>query len=62
MIIKLKNILNTYTNEELEYIDLWINSNDIVNTILIEEFSINLITEDTEIKINGFIENESSDK
>ena len=48
MIIKLKDILNSYTNEELKSIELWINSNDIVDTIIIDNYSINL----TSIDIN----------
>ena len=60
MIIKLRNILNTYTDEELKDMNLWINSNNIVDRILIDEISINLITDDTEIKLNGFIEKEGN--
>lgn len=60
MIIKLRDILNTYTDEELKDMDLWINSDNVVDSILIDKDSINLITTDTEIKLNGFIEKEGN--
>ena len=58
MIIKLRDILNAYTDEELKDMDLWINSGNVVDSILIDENSINLITTDTEIKLDGFITKE----
>lgn len=60
MIIKLRDILNTYTDEELKDMDLWINSDNVVDSILIDKDSINLITTDTEIKLNGFITKEGN--
>ena len=58
MLVKLKHILNIYTDEELEDMELWINSSDNINNILIDENSIDLITEDSEIKINNNITKE----
>ena len=58
MLVKLKHILNIYTDEELEDMELWINSSDNINNILIDENSIYLITEDSEIKINNNITKE----
>ena len=60
MIKKLKDILNTYTNKELEEMILWINSSDEITNIIIDKNGIDLITEDTEIKINNVITKESN--
>lgn len=51
MITKLRDILNTYSDFELEEMDLWINSNDLVDKIIVEENSIDLLTHDMRIKI-----------
>ncbi|MBO6072147.1 hypothetical protein J6P59_00545 [bacterium] len=51
MITKLRDILNTYTDSELEEMDLWVNSNDLIDKIIVEENSIDLITHDMRIKI-----------
>ena len=61
MIKKLKNILNTYSDEELEDMCLWINSADTLSNIIIDETSIDLITSSAEIKINDEITKESND-
>lgn len=61
MIKKLKDILNTYTDTELEDIDLWVNSDFKVESILVDEYSINLLSEDTEIKINNLVEKEQTE-
>lgn len=55
MLTKLKHILNTYTDEQLNDMTLWINSSDEVNAILIDEYNIDLILKDTELKINGSV-------
>lgn len=61
MLTKLKRILNTYTEEELNNIDLWINSDDRIEQILISDFSIDLITNRAEVLIDGFIDKERKD-
>lgn len=58
MLNRLKKILNTYTDKELEAMDLWINSEECVETILIDDISINLITSDAEIKVNDMLDKE----
>lgn len=58
MLKRLKKILNTYTDKELEGMDLWINSEEYVDTILIDDININLITRDAEIKVNDMIDKE----
>lgn len=54
----LKGILNTYSDSELEDMDMWVNSKEQASYILIDEDNINLITKNTEVKIDGFIEQE----
>lgn len=61
MIKKLKDILNTYTDTELEDLDLWVNSDFKVESILIDGYSINLLSEDAEIKINNLVEKEQTE-
>lgn len=51
MLKKLKDILNTYTDEELKDMDLWINSSVQVDKIIVDGITINLITDDMEIDI-----------
>lgn len=51
MLKKLKDILNTYTDEELKDMDLWINSSVQVDEIIVDEISTNLITDDMRIDI-----------
>ena len=55
MINKLKSILNSYEN--FDGIELWVNSKDEIEAIIVDETSINLIT-NAEIKVNGSIEKE----
>ena len=59
MLNKLKDILNTYTDEELKELDLWINSSHEVKQIIVDEFGINLITNNAEVKVNGSISKEA---
>ena len=56
MLNRLKKILNTYTDKELEGMDLWINSNEGVDAIIIDDININLITNGAEIKVNDMID------
>ena len=61
MLKKLRDILNTYTDEELEEMELWINDTAELKYILFDDYSISLITNGTEIKVNGFIEQEGKE-
>lgn len=61
MLKKLKDILNTYTDEELEDMTLWINDTSELKYILFDDDSISLITNGTEIKVNGYIEQEGKE-
>ena len=59
MLNKLKDILNTYTDKELKELDLWINSSNIVKQIIVNDYSIDLITNNAEVKVNDFVEKEA---
>lgn len=55
MLNKLKNILNSYEN--FDDMELWVNSEDIIEAIIVDDYNINLITT-AEIKINGSVDKE----
>lgn len=59
MLNKLKDILNTYTDEELNELELWIDSTYKIEQIIVDEFGLNLITNNAEVKINDFISKEA---
>ena len=45
MLKQLKEVLNSYTEEQLENMEMWVNSNDTVNKFVVDENeSIDLIT------------------
>lgn len=58
MLVKLKQLLNTYTDEELEDMNLWIDSESNIDAIILDENNIDLITVNTEIRINDKITKE----
>lgn len=58
MLNKLKDILNTYTDEELKELNLWIDSSYEVKQIIVDDYNIDLITDNTEVKVNDFISKE----
>ena len=60
MLKKLKAILNSYTDKELEKMDLWINSTECAVAMLVDDSDIDLITNSAEIKINDRITKESN--
>ncbi len=60
MLKKLKAILNSYTDEELEKMDLWVNSTERAVAMLVDDNDIDLITNSAEIEINGYITKESN--
>lgn len=60
MIKKLKDILNTYTDNELEELDLWIDSRIKVDSIWVEDYNINLITDEAKVEINNKLDKESN--
>lgn len=49
----LKAILNGFTEEELQNYELWINNEDGVSVIAIDENSISLITDSSKLKIDN---------
>ena len=60
MLKRLKAVLNAYTDDELEEMDLWVNSKECVVSMLVDNLDIDLITNSAEIKINGRITKESN--
>lgn len=60
MLKKLKDILNTYTDNELEELDLWIDSRTKVDSIWVEDYNINLITDEVKVEINNSLDKESN--
>lgn len=60
MIKKLKDILNTYTDNELEELDPWIDSRTKVDSIWVEDYNINLITDEAKVEINNKLDKESN--
>ena len=60
MLKRLKAVLNSYTDDELEKMDLWVNSTECAVAMLVDDNDIDLITNSSEIKINGRITKESN--
>lgn len=60
MLKRLKAILNSYTDEELEKMDLWVNSTECAVAMLVDDNDIDLITNSAEIEINSRITKESN--
>lgn len=60
MLKNLKGILNSYNEDELKDMSLWINADTEVECILVEKNSIVLVTEEAEIKINDVVEKEGA--
>ena len=60
MLKKLKDILNSYTDNELEELDLWIDSRTKVDSIWVEDYNINLITDEAKVEINNSFDKESN--
>ena len=60
MLKRLKAVLNAYTDDELEKMDLWVNSKECVVSMLVDNLDIDLITNSAEIKINGRTTKESN--
>lgn len=58
MIKALKWILNSYTDEDLEDMELWVDSYVNVTNILINNGNIDLITASAEVKVNDLITKE----
>lgn len=60
MLKKLKDILNSYTDNELEELDLWIDSRTKVDSIWVEDYNINFITDEAKVEINNSLDKESN--
>ena len=58
MLKKLKAILNSYTDEELEKMDLWVNSTECAIAMLVDDNDIDLITKEiylTKMLLNFYL-------
>lgn len=53
VLLKLKGLLNSIPNEELKNYSLWIDANDEIETILIEEETISLIRNRADVRIDS---------
>ena len=55
MLKKLKYLLNSYKDEELEEMELWVDCKDIVTMIAVEKDALTIVTEDgvDSLEING---------
>ena len=60
MLKRLKAILNAFTDDELEEMNLWVNSAECAVAMLVDDNDIDLITNSAEIKINSRITKESN--
>ena len=60
MLKRLKAILNAFTDDELEEMNLWVNSTECAVAMLVDDNDIDLITNSAEIKINGRITKENN--
>ena len=60
MLKRLKAVLNAYTDDELEKMDLWVNSTECAVAMLVDDNDIDLITNSAEVKINSRITKESN--
>ena len=60
MLKKIKAILNAFTDDELEEMNLWVNSAECAVAMLVDDSDIDLITNSAEIKINDRITKESN--
>ena len=48
---KLRDILNTYTEEELKEMELWVNSSWEIDKFIIDDHSIDLVTDEMRINL-----------
>ena len=53
VLIKLKRLLNSIDDDELEDIELWVDNEKTVEAIVLDEDSVVLLTNLKEVKING---------
>lgn len=61
MLQKIKAILNSIPDHEIDQYDIWVNGNSIVDSIIIENENIVLVTSSEEIKLNDVILKESEE-
>lgn len=52
VLLKLKHLLNGLTDEELKNYDLWINNEETVKIIAVDDTAVVLITDTSKIKVD----------
>lgn len=52
VLLRLKSILNGLTDEELKNYDLWINNEETVKIIAVDDTAVVLITDTSKIKVD----------
>lgn len=53
VLITLKRLLNSMTDKELKEMDLWVDNENGIQAIAIDDNAISIFTKDTELKVNG---------
>lgn len=54
VLITLKRLLNSMTDKELKEMDLWVDNENGIQAIAIDDNAISIFTKDTELKVNGY--------
>ena len=52
ILLRLKGLLNSYTDEELRQLDLWVDNETTLQAFTVEDGSITLLTDLSKVKIN----------
>lgn len=53
VLVRLKYLLNSYSDTELEDMELWIDNDVTIDIIAVDENAINLITDKEKIEVDG---------
>lgn len=53
ILLILKKLLNSIDDEALQYLELWIDNDTKIKMVGLDENAISIITENTELKVNG---------
>ena len=61
MLKKIRDVLNTYSDSQLEEMDLWVDCKAIINYMMIQDDNIVLLTDEAKIKIDDYVEQEGKD-
>lgn len=53
ILLILKKLLNSIEDEALQYLELWIDNDTKIKMVGLDKNAISIITEKTELKVNG---------